>query len=54
MRHILRGFIECNLTEGFPEQAPRNVDTVLMLDVLEHLSSPKTFSKVKRTFQVSS
>ena len=37
------GFIECNLDEGFPGQAPRNADTVLMLDVLEHLSSPENF-----------
>ena len=37
------GFIECNLDEGLPEQAPSNVDTVLMLDVLEHLSNPEKF-----------
>ena len=38
-----KGFIECNLDEGFPRQAPRKVDAILMLDVLEHLSSPENF-----------
>ena len=37
------GFIECNLDEGFPEQAPSNADNILMLDVLEHLTSPENF-----------
>jgi SAM-dependent methyltransferase len=37
------GFIECNLDDGFPRQAPSNADIVLMLDVLEHLSSPENF-----------
>ena len=37
------GFIECNLDEGFPKQAPSNADNILMLDVLEHLTSPENF-----------
>ena len=42
MRHISRVLLNA-IRRGFPEQAPRNVDTVLMLDVLEHLSSPENF-----------
>ena len=38
-----KGFIECDLDEGFPSQVPRNVDAILMLDVLEHLSNPENF-----------
>ena len=40
--------MECNLDESFQEQAPSNADNILMLDVLEHLTSPENFLKELR------
>lgn len=44
----LDSFLKVNLEKGLPKTVPSDVDAVLMLDILEHLSSPETFLKQLR------
>lgn len=44
----LDGFLQHDLEQGLPERLPTEVDVVLMLDVLEHLSAPERFLEVLR------
>ena len=39
------GFIKCDLDLGIPYKTPKNIDVILMLDIIEHLSSPEKFLK---------